>query len=162
MFRNMVTSLIEEGRITTTLAKAKALRGLAEKMVTLAKVGSLHARRQAARVVRRNVAVQKLFSELGPRFKGRNGGYTRVLKLGYRRGDGAQMAIVEYLGFEPHVVTKGKKPEKDAAAQEKPKAKKEKAAPKKAKEKAETKAAKKETASKPAAKKEPKAKKSKD
>src|SRR4029079_14431334 len=84
MFRNMVTSLIEEGRITTTLPKAKELRGLAERMVTLAEVGTLHARRHAARVVRKNSAIQKLFSEIGPSFKDRNGGYTRVLKLGFR------------------------------------------------------------------------------
>jgi len=156
MFRNMVTSLIEEGRITTTLAKAKALRGLAEKMVTLAKVGTLHARRQAARVVRRNEAVKKLFSVLGPSFQGRNGGYTRVLKLGYRRGDGAQMALVEYLGFDKHVEAK---PEK-AEASAKPKAKKA-AKPKAKAEKAKEKEPKKE-AKNEAKKKESKGKKAKD
>ncbi len=100
MFRNMVTSLIEVERITTTLTKAKMLRSIAEKMVTLAKNGTLHARRQAASVVRTPQAVQKLFSELGPRFKDRKGGYTRVLKLGFRHGDGAPMALIEYLGYQ--------------------------------------------------------------
>ncbi len=101
MFRNMVTSLIEHERITTTLPKAKELRRLADKMITLAKRGDLHARRQAASVVRSKDAVKKLFSELGPRFSGRNGGYTRVLKLAFRHGDGADMALIEYVGFKP-------------------------------------------------------------
>lgn len=101
MFRNMVTSLIAKERITTTLPKAKELRRIADKMVTLAKNGSLHARRQAAQVVRDHAAVRKLFNELGPRFSGRNGGYTRVLKLGHRLGDGAQMALIEYIGYQP-------------------------------------------------------------
>ena len=101
MFRNMVTSLIEEERITTTLPKAKELRRLAERMVTLAKDGSLHARRRAASIVRNKAAVRKLFSDLGPRYAARNGGYTRVLKLGNRLGDGAPMALIEYLGYQP-------------------------------------------------------------
>lgn len=104
MFRNMVTSLIEEERITTTVPKAKELRRLAEQMVTLAKDGSLHARRRAAAVVRNPKAVSKLFSELGPRFKSRAGGYTRILKLGHRLGDGADMAFIEYLGYQPKSV----------------------------------------------------------
>lgn len=128
MFRNMVTSLIVEGRITTTVTKAKQLRRIAEKMVTLAKRGDLHARRQALSFVRSQGAVSKLFSELGPRFAGRNGGYTRVLKLGNRRGDGAEMALIEYLGFEPKLVKK---------AEAKGEAKKGKDAPEKKKEKAE-------------------------
>lgn len=138
MFRNMVTSLIKQERITTTLPKAKALRSLAERMVTLAKVGTLHARRQAARIVREPAALTKLFAELGPRFKSRPGGYTRVLRLGFRRGDGAPMAFIEYLGFD----TK-KKDEKKAPAP----------APKKAKKKAPKKEAK---ADKAAAKKDAK------
>ena len=109
MFRNMVTSLIQEERITTTLPKAKELRRLADQMVTLAKKGTLHARRNAARVVRGREAVKKLFSELGPRFSSRNGGYTRVLKLGFRHGDGAAMALIEYLGYQPKVKEKAKK-----------------------------------------------------
>ena len=136
MFRNMVTSLIQAERITTTLTKAKELRRFAEKMVTLAKVGSLHARRQAAAFVRSNDAVKKLFAELGPRFQERKGGYTRILKLGTRHGDGAPMAIIEYLGFQP----KAKKTKEEKAAGEAaPKAEKKAKAPKKDK-KAEAKA----------------------
>jgi len=150
MFRNMVTSLIEEGRITTTVTKAKQLRRIAEKMVTLAKRGTLHARRQALGFVRSPGAVAKLFSELGPRFSGRSGGYTRVLKLGYRRGDGADMALIEYLGFEPK---QAKKPE--AKADKKAKAK---AAAEKKQGKADTKPeAKASSKRKPAAKKKPEA-----
>lgn len=130
MMRNMVTSLIEMERITTTLAKAKELRRVADQMVTLAKRSSLHARRQAAAVVRSRLAVRKLFDELGPRFKSRNGGYTRILKLGSRWGDGAPMAFIEYLGYAPKgeaKEAKSDKPIKKAAAKkspEKPKAKK--------------------------------------
>jgi len=112
MFRNMVTSLIQLERLTTTLPKAKELRRLADRMVTLAKNGSLHARRQAASVVRSKAAVKKLFTELGPRFSGRKGGYTRVLRLPFRKGDGADMALIEYIGFQPAlkaVPKKGKK-----------------------------------------------------
>lgn len=126
MFRNMVTSLIEEERITTTLPKAKELRRIAEKMVTLAKKESLHARRQAAAIIRNNLAVRKLFAELGPRFKSRNGGYTRILKLGYRLGDGSPMALIEYLGYEPKVKVKEEKKDKKAkkASKEKVESKK--------------------------------------
>jgi large subunit ribosomal protein L17 len=142
MFRNMVTSLIEEGRITTTITKAKQLRGIAEKMVTLAKKGTLHARRQAARYVRSNKAVQKLFSELGPRFKQRPGGYTHVLKLGFRRGDGADMALIEYLGYEPKAVSKEKTVEEkpEGAPKTKAKAKKSEVTSAKSEKKKEVKA----------------------
>ena len=112
MFRNMVTSLIEKERIHTTLPKAKELRRIADKMITLGKNGSLHARRQAAKVIRNKKALQKLFTDLGPRFLSRNGGYTRVLKLGYRHGDGAQMALIEYLGYKPEIKSKTKKEKK--------------------------------------------------
>jgi len=154
MFRNMVTSLIQEGRITTTLQKAKELRRFAEKMVTLAKNGTLHARRQAASFVRTNDAVHKLFAELGPRFKERQGGYTRILRLGHRLGDGASMAIVEYLGYEPKPKKhKGEKGEAiEAKPEKKAEAKKEKA--KKEKTKAEAKAVKKKE-EKPKAEKKP-------
>jgi large subunit ribosomal protein L17 len=121
MMRNMVTSLIEFERITTTLPKAKQLRRLADQMVTLAKRSSLHARRQAAQVVRSRSAVRKLFDELGPRFVGRNGGYTRILKLGNRWGDGAPMAFIEYLGYTPKAKVKApveKKPAKVKAKKE--------------------------------------------
>ncbi|RLD98847.1 MAG: 50S ribosomal protein L17 [Aquificota bacterium] len=91
----MVTDLFRHERIETTLPKAKALRPLAEKMVTLGKRGDLHARRQALAVVRDKGVVHKLFTELAERYKDRQGGYVRILKLGYRRGDNAPMALVE-------------------------------------------------------------------
>lgn len=97
LFRNQVTSLIEHGRIKTTLPKAKELRSFAEKMITLAKKDTLASRRQALAFVKSKEAVKKLFSELGPRFKDRQGGYTRIYKLGFRPGDGADMALIEYL-----------------------------------------------------------------
>ncbi len=116
MLRNMVTSLIQYERIETTLAKAKQLRSLADQMVTLGKQGTLHARRRALAVVRSKSAVSKLFSELSTRFQERAGGYTRVIKLGFRHGDGAPMALVEYLGFVPQVYEGGKKEGQKAKA----------------------------------------------
>jgi len=96
MFRNMVTSLLEYERITTTLPKAKALRSYAEKMVTLGKKGTLASRRRALGFVRSKKVVAKLFDELADRYKDRPGGYTRVFKLAVNRaGDNAQMAIIE-------------------------------------------------------------------
>ncbi len=142
MFRNMVTSLIEEERITTTLIKAKELRRVAERMVTLAKNRTLHSRRQADSVVRTNDAVRKLFSELATRFRDRPGGYTRVLKLGYRRGDGAPMALIEYLGFQPRVAKPGAKEEKPKSSKKEKAAKERTAEPKAEKKKAEEKPAK--------------------
>lgn len=98
LLRNLATSLIVAERLETTLAKAKELRRVADRMVTLGKRGSLHARRQAAAYVRTPHAVQKLFAELAGRFADRNGGYTRIIKLGVRKGDAAPMALIEYLG----------------------------------------------------------------
>jgi large subunit ribosomal protein L17 len=95
MFRNQLASLIESERIITTLPKAKELRPLAEKLITLAKNDSVHARRQAAKQVPDDALVAKLFDTLGPRFSTRPGGYTRIMKLGARRGDAAEMAILE-------------------------------------------------------------------
>ncbi len=95
MLRNMVTDLFRHERIETTLPKAKALGPLAEKMITLGKRGDLHARRQALAVVRDKGVVHKLFTELAERYRDRQGGYVRILKLGYRRGDSAPMALVE-------------------------------------------------------------------
>ena len=100
MFRNMVTSLIKHERIETTLPKAKELRSLADKMVTLAKRGDLHARRQALAVIREKEVVTKLFDEVGPRFQDRDGGYTRIIKLDNRRGDAAPMALIELIAEE--------------------------------------------------------------
>ena len=95
LLRNLVTSLLEAERVTTTLPRAKNAARIAEKMITLAKRGDLHARRQAAAYLLNEDVVKKLFDVLGPRYADRKGGYTRVLKLGQRRGDGAPMAVVE-------------------------------------------------------------------
>lgn len=95
MFRNMVTSLLDHGRIYTTIPKAKDLRRFAEAMITLGKRGDLHARRQALAFIRDKDVVHKLFSELGPQFQNRPGGYTRIVKVGFRRGDAAPMCLVE-------------------------------------------------------------------
>ena len=95
MMRNMVTSLLEYERIETTDAKAKELRGLADRMITLGKRGDLHARRQALSVIRSKSVTAKLFDELAERFRDRPGGYTRVIKLGNRVGDAAPVSIIE-------------------------------------------------------------------
>lgn len=95
LFRNLVTSLIEYEQIRTTDAKAKELRRVADRMITLAKRGTLHARRQAAAFVRTKSAVKKLFDEVAGRFRERPGGYTRVIKIGHRHGDAAPMSIIE-------------------------------------------------------------------
>ena len=97
LLANQVCSLIEHQRIKTTLAKAKAVRPLAEKMVTLGKKGSLHARRTALAVLRQKDAVKKLFDEVAPRSTDRNGGYTRIVKLGQRKSDSASMAFIEWV-----------------------------------------------------------------
>ncbi len=97
LLNNMATSLFEHGRIVTTEAKAKELRPFAEKLITLAHRGDLHARRQVERKVKDREVLAKLFSEIGPRFAGRPGGYTRILKLGHRPGDGADQARIELL-----------------------------------------------------------------
>jgi len=95
LLRNLATALLEHERIITTEPKAKELRRVADKLVTLGKRGDLHARRQALQTVRSNNVVQKLFNEIAPRFAERQGGYTRVLRLGYRPGDAAAMAVIE-------------------------------------------------------------------
>ena len=100
LLRGLVTSVINEERITTTVTKAKAAAPLVDKMITLAKKGDLAARRQAASYLMTPASVQKLFDKLGSRFGQRNGGYTRVVKLGWRRGDGAETAMLELVGSE--------------------------------------------------------------
>ena len=97
LFANMAASLIKHEQIVTTLPKAKELRPFVEKLVTLAKKGDLHARRIAISRVRDVDQVGKLFETLGPRYKGRNGGYLRVLKAGFRHGDNAAMAVIEFV-----------------------------------------------------------------
>ena len=101
LFSNMAGSLIEPEQIKTTLPKAKELRPVVEKLITLAKRGDLHARRQAAAMLKQDKDVAKLFEVLGPRYKERNGGYTRVLKAGFRYGDMAPMAIIEFVDRDP-------------------------------------------------------------
>ncbi|MBI4966027.1 MAG: 50S ribosomal protein L17 [Desulfomonile tiedjei] len=107
MLRNMVTSLLEHESITTTDARAKALRSVADKMITLGKRGDLHARRQALEVIRSKKVAQRLFEDIAPRFANRDGGYVRVLKTGYREGDRAAMSLVELVEKKP-VETKAK------------------------------------------------------
>ena len=103
MLANQVCSLIEHERIKTTLAKAKAVRPLAEKMVTLGKKGSLHARRTALAVLRQKGPVMRLFDEIAPRSTTRNGGYTRIVRLGRRKSDSAEVAFIEWVDA-PHMV----------------------------------------------------------
>jgi large subunit ribosomal protein L17 len=97
MFANMAAALIQHEQIVTTLPKAKDLRPVVEKLVTLGKRGDLHARRQAIAELRDLLMVKKLFEVLGPRYRERNGGYTRVLKAGYRYGDSAPVAVIEFV-----------------------------------------------------------------
>ena len=100
LFRGLVTSVIEHERVITTVPKAKASRPLVEKMITLAKRDTPHTRRQAAAFLETPAAVKKLFDNLGTRFGQRNGGYTRVVRLGNRKGDGAEQAMLELVGSE--------------------------------------------------------------
>lgn len=93
--RNLVTSLLENGRIETTVAKAKEVRCMAEKMITLGKTNTLHTRRQALAYITKEDVVTKVFEEIAPKYSERNGGYTRIIKIGPRRGDAAEMAIIE-------------------------------------------------------------------
>jgi large subunit ribosomal protein L17 len=124
LFRNQLASLIDKERIITTLPKAKELRPQIERLITLARTDSVHNRRQAVRVVDETM-VAKLFDILGPRFADRPGGYTRIIKLGPRRGDAAEVAILEFVDFKLETEAKEEAP-----------AKKAKAAPKKVKPKA--------------------------
>ena len=150
LLRNLATALFERERIRTTLPKAKELRPFAERLITLAKreVDRLHARRLVLRDIRDSTIVKKLFDSLGARYASRPGGYTRILRLGPRRGDGAEMAIVELLGSEYKPKSKDEKGKKDKTA-EAPKAKAEKKEPEKKepeKKEAKAKARKKEKA----------------
>ena len=148
MFRNQLASLIDKERIITTLPKAKELKPQIERLVTLGRNDSVHNRRNAARQINDDTLVAKLFDTLGPRFSDRPGGYTRIVKLGPRRGDAAEMAILEFVGYEiateekkaPAAPAKGAKKsakpakeEEAPAEEEKPKKKAaaKKAAPKK-------------------------------
>lgn len=101
LYANLAASLIDHGRIKTTEAKAKAVRPIAEKMITLGRRGDLAARRQALAYLRTQEIVHKLFAEVGPRFADRNGGYLRIVKIGPRAGDGAEMAYLELIDYVP-------------------------------------------------------------
>jgi large subunit ribosomal protein L17 len=120
LLANQVCSLIEHQRIKTTLAKAKAVRPLAERMVTLGKTGSIHARRTALATLRQKSAVKKLFDDIAPRSAERNGGYTRIVKLGQRKSDSAPMAFIEWVDMaevveeKPAEEKKGKRREAEA------------------------------------------------
>jgi len=117
MFRNMVTSLLAHEKITTTDAKAKEIRSVAEKMITLGKRGDLHAQRQAASYIREKSVVTKLFSAIAPRYKDRPGGYTRIVKLGIRQGDTAPISLIELVEEEMKPkATPAKAPKAPAAA----------------------------------------------
>jgi len=100
LFKNLVTSVIEHERVVTTVPKAKAIRPMVDQMITLAKRDTLHARRQAAAFLETPKAVKKLFDTLGSRFGQRPGGYTRIVRLGFRKGDGAEQAMIELVGSE--------------------------------------------------------------
>jgi large subunit ribosomal protein L17 len=115
LLRNMVTSFLEHGRLMTTLPKAKEIRPLAEKMITLGKRDSLHARRQVQSYLLKDAIAKKVFDTIAPKFADRKGGYSRIIKLGNRKGDGADLAIIELLGSELSV----KKAERVAKAEEK-------------------------------------------
>jgi large subunit ribosomal protein L17 len=115
MLRNLVTSFLEKERVVTTVAKAKEARPLAEKMITLAKKNTLHTRRQALAFVTKESVVRKLFNKLGPRFSERPGGYTRIIKTGPRKGDGADMAVLEMIGTEFKLKEKKTKDVKEKA-----------------------------------------------
>jgi large subunit ribosomal protein L17 len=125
MFANMAVALIKHEQITTTLPKAKELRGFVEKLITLGKGGSLAQRRLAQSRLRDQEMLQKLFSVLGPRYKDRNGGYTRVLKAGFRYGDNAPVAIIELVDRDRSAKGKDSLPVEEVAA-EAPKAEKKK------------------------------------
>ena len=118
MFANMSQALIKHEQIVTTLPKAKDLRPVVEKLVTLGKRGDLHARRQAISQIKDVVLVKKLFDVLAPRYKTRNGGYTRVLKAGFRYGDNAPMAVIEFVDRDESARGKDSGPVQDAEAAE--------------------------------------------
>lgn len=109
MLRNLVTSVLEHERVTTTDARAKEVRPITEKVITYGKRGGLHARRQALKIVRSKTVVRKVFDTIAKRFANRPGGYTRIIKLGTRKGDGAPLSIIELLPEEKATAGKGKK-----------------------------------------------------
>lgn len=130
MLRNMVTSLLREERVTTTVPRARECRRVAERVITFAKRGDLHARRMAGRVVQDNAVLKKLFEEIGPRFADRPGGYTRILKTGFRAGDNAEMSLLELLPDEKALARAAEAEAAEAKAAPKGKPKKKEPKPK--------------------------------
>jgi len=124
MLANLVTQLFMHKKIRTTTAKAKALRPLAERLITFAKQGTLHARRLVLRIVRDQQVVRELFADIAPVYATRNGGYTRIVKLGRRSGDGAELAYIELVDFESVRKEKKEKKEKKKTVRETPAEKK--------------------------------------
>jgi large subunit ribosomal protein L17 len=119
LLRNLVTSVIERDRVETTVAKAKAVRPHVEKMITLGKKGDLHARRQALAFLQTDEAVTRLFETVAPRYGDRNGGYLRIVRTGFQRGDGAEKAFIELLGAEKELEAKRQKRESAKAEKRK-------------------------------------------
>src|SRR5574344_1289641 len=119
MSRNMVTSLFRFERITTTQSKALEVRKAAEKLITRSKVDTVHNRREVAKYIQDDKILNKLFTEIGPRMKDRKGGYTRILKMGFRQGDAADMVILELVDYKLDTEAEAKKAEKKAAKAEK-------------------------------------------
>ncbi len=135
ILRNLARSLVDHERIVTTQTRAKAVRRMVERLITWGKKGDLHARRQALKVIPQKKLVAKLFNELAPRFKDRNGGYTRILKLGPRRGDAASLVLMEWVGYEDRF----KVAEEEEKKQKKKKRKSKKAEAKKTEAESKTK-----------------------
>lgn len=119
LFRNMVTDFLDKEHLVTTVPKAKELRPVAEKMITLGKKETLSARRRALSFIRRRAVVRKLFDDLAPRFAERKGGYTRIVRLGFRRGDSAELALIELVGSEFEADSGSSKKEEKASKKEK-------------------------------------------
>lgn len=140
MLRGMVTYLLENGRVETTVTRAKEVRAMTEKMITVAKDNTLHAKRQAFAYITKDSVVKKLFDEIAPKYAGVNGGYTRIVKTGTRRGDAAEMCIIELVTKEEEAPAK-KPARRTRRTSAKPAAKAEEKAAPKAEEKAEAKPA---------------------
>ena len=118
MLNNMATSLFDNGKVRTTLPKAKELRSVAERLISFAKRGDLHARRQVLRRIQNKVVLTKLFEEIGPLFADRDGGYTRILKLGPRRGDSSELCLIELVSDDAITESDVEETESDASAEE--------------------------------------------
>jgi large subunit ribosomal protein L17 len=127
MLSNMVKSLMEHGRVITTVSRARALKPLADKMIGLARTGTVHARRQAYQTIRDRAVLKKLFDRIGPEFSDREGGYTRAVRVGFRKGDNAALSIVELVNYKPAAKEeeqKGKKKRKSPWSRKESKKKK--------------------------------------